>query len=156
MADVLQKKGQCVLITHYADLLKYICRKFFGWNGEKDKTGRSFLQYIGTDVIRRQDPDYWVNFLRDMLLFFEDSWDYVLIPDLRFPNELTKLREAGFDVTHMKIVRDTQESELTISQQKHESETAMDGFVPDILLNNDGDISALRSNITELIEGGSL
>ena len=156
MADVLQKKGQCVLITHYADLLKYICRKFFGWNGEKDKTGRSFLQYIGTDVIRRQDPDYWVNFLRDMLLFFEGSWDYVLIPDLRFPNELTKLREAGFDVLHLKIVRDSQESELTTSQQKHESETAMDGFVPDILLNNDGDISALRSKISELIEGGSL
>lgn len=156
MADVLQKKGQCVLITHYADLLKYICRKFFGWNGEKDKTGRSFLQYIGTDVIRKQDPDYWVNFLRDMLLFFEGSWDYVLIPDLRFPNELTKLREAGFDVLHLKIVRDSQESELTTSQQKHESETAMDGFVPDILLNNDGDISALRSKITELIEGGSL
>ena len=32
----LQKDGHTVFITHYADLLKYICKTFFGWYVRKD------------------------------------------------------------------------------------------------------------------------
>ena len=32
----LEADGYKVLITHYADLLKYICKQFFGWDGQKD------------------------------------------------------------------------------------------------------------------------
>lgn len=156
MADILQKKGQRVLITHYADLLKYICRQFFGWDGKKDEEGRRLLQYVGTDVIRRQDPDFWVDFLRDVLLFFEDRWDWVLIPDLRFPNELTRIKNAGFDVTHVRVLRDDAQNGMPDEQKNHPSETAMDDCEPDILLQNIGDIPALREKISALIEGGSL
>ena len=48
----LEYKGQRVLITHYADLLKFICVKFFGWNEVKDEAGRTLLQYIGTEIMR--------------------------------------------------------------------------------------------------------
>ena len=83
----LEKRGQVVLITHFADLLKYICKSFFGWDGVKDAQGRSLLQYVGTDVIRAKIPDFWVSFIANLLKLFPDQWDYVLIPDCRFPNE---------------------------------------------------------------------
>lgn len=37
LSEILQSKNKKVLITHYADLLKYVCRQFFNWNGEKDE-----------------------------------------------------------------------------------------------------------------------
>ena len=156
MADILRESGKQVLITHYADLLKYICRQFFGWDGNKDEAGRHLLQYVGTDVIRKVDPDFWVGFLRDILFFFEDKWDYVLIPDLRFPNELSVLRDAGFDTVHIRISREGDYGNLTETQKEHSSETAMDNCPPDLMLRNDGDIPTLRVKIAALIEGGIL
>ena len=156
MADILQNRGRRVLITHYADLLKYICRQFFGWDGKKDEQGRQLLQIVGTDVIRKQDPNFWVDFLRDVLLFFEDRWDYVLIPDLRFPNELYELRNAGFDTIHIRIKRSGQFSVMPAYQQAHSSETAMDGEEPDYTIENDDDIWSLRDKIATLIEGGTI
>ena len=33
MKTVLESMGHTVLIAHYGDLVKYVCRTFFGWNG---------------------------------------------------------------------------------------------------------------------------
>ena len=63
MKEQLESKGKKVLICHYADLLKYICKTFFGWDGVKDNNGRSILQYVGTDKIRKENPNYWVKFI---------------------------------------------------------------------------------------------
>ena len=52
MKTVLESMGHTVLIAHYGDLVKYVCRTFFGWNGEKDAYGRSLLQKVGTDIVR--------------------------------------------------------------------------------------------------------
>ena len=44
LKDELEKNGSRVLITHFADLLKFIAKEFFKWNGEKDNEGRRLLQ----------------------------------------------------------------------------------------------------------------
>ena len=136
-----------VLITHYADLVKYICSTFFDWNGRKDEAGRELLQYVGTDVVRSRVPDYWVRFISDMLGFFGAEWDYVLIPDARFRNEVEYLIKSGFDVTHIRIVRDNYISELTEEQQNHPSETDLDGCLPDIFVHNSGYLAEFYENL---------
>ena len=40
LEEKLTQKGERVLITHYADLLKWMCEKLFGWDGVKDEAGR--------------------------------------------------------------------------------------------------------------------
>ena len=143
----LEDEGFKVIISHYADLLKYICKTFFGWDGKKDEYGRRLLQYVGTDVIRTRAPSYWVDFLSEFFYIFSDEWDYVIIPDTRFPNEITKMREAGFDTIHLRVKRDNFESPLTEEQQKHPSETALDAVEPDFWLINDGSIEDLERRI---------
>lgn len=147
----LEIDGYNVLITHYADLLKYICRTFFDWNGEKDENGRKLLQYVGTNVVRNKNPDYWVDFVVNIIHLFYDEWDYVIIPDCRFQNEIDLMRKSGFDTTHIRIVRRNFKSPLTIEQQRHPSETALDGCVPDYYIYNDGTISDLRLYIENWI-----
>lgn len=134
----MEKDGKRVLITHYADLLKYICKTFLDWDGKKNESGRRLLQVVGTDVVRRLYPDFWVDFIISVLQIFQDRWDYVLIPDARFPNEITKIRKQ-FDCTHIKVIRHACESALTDDQRRHASETALDDFCPDYTFDNHED-----------------
>jgi hypothetical protein len=135
----LEQEGNRVLIAHYGDLLKYICITFFKWNGEKDDVGRTLLQHVGTDIIRKEKPDYWVDFLISIFNLFPDEWDYVIIPDTRFPNENSKLKDEKFKVITVRIVRPNFDNGLTEEQKAHESEMALDDYHFDYLIVNHGD-----------------
>lgn len=141
-----------MLITHYGDLVKYICTNFFGWNGKKDEDGRRLLQYVGTDIVRKINPDFWVDFIIDILRFFENNWDVVLIPDSRFPNEIDRLIDAGWEVTHIRVKRPGYISTLTEEQRSHQSETALDNVDPDYLILNDGSLDDLEISVNQYIK----
>ena len=133
----LKSKNKRVLITHYADLLKYIAKTFFDWNGKKDEYGRYLLQNIGTDVIRKENPNYWVNFINDMIGFCGNLYDYILIPDTRFPNEVDLVKKRYENkVMTIKMNRQNFESKLTKEQQQHSSETALDDYMFDLIVYN--------------------
>lgn len=149
LKEMLEADGYKVLIAHYADLLKYICRQFFGWDGKKDDAGRHILQYVGTDIIREKEPDFWVDFIVSMIELFPNDWDYVLIPDCRFPNEIDRLKAAGIDMVHLRVVRANFKSPLSAEQQQHPSETALDNVEPDYYIKNSGSLKDLREAITQ-------
>jgi hypothetical protein len=102
LKDELEKDQKRVLIAHYADPLKSICRNWFGWDGRMDDEGRSFLQYVGTDIVRARRPDFWVDFTLGLLSMLGNEWDYVIIPDCRHPNEFD-LERYGFQPRHIRI-----------------------------------------------------
>lgn len=138
LKEYLEHKGQRVLITHYADLLKFICRNYFGWNGEKDEVGRTLLQYIGTDVVGAKNSAYWAEFVVGVLSMFENEWDYVLIPDCRYPIEVDTVKKK-FDTTVLRVFRPDFDNGLTEAQKNHLSETVMDNYLfDDIIYNNKG------------------
>ena len=151
MKTALESMGHTVLIAHYGDLLKYVCRAFFGWNGEKDAYGRSLLQKVGTDIVREQRPNFWVDFIKDILSLFPNEWDFVIIQDSRFPNEIDSLKQAGLSVIHLRVRRENFESPLTAEQQNHPSETALDHVVPDFLIVNDGTLEDLYNKVCNLV-----
>lgn len=151
LKSTLQYRGNKVLIFHYADLLKYLCRQYFDWNGEKDEAGRTLLQHVGTDVVRTQDPDYWVDFAYKFFTLFKDEWDYVLIPDCRFPNEV-KFMKDNFDTIHVRIIRPNFDGPLSEEQKQHPSETALDNYPYDELITNNSNVLNLGVNIIDLAE----
>ena len=152
MADALKANGKRVLITHFADLLKYILREFFEWDGEKDERGRFLLQNVGTEIVKRQFPNYWADFIVGILKMFGSRWDYVIIPDLRFPDELSRLREAGFCVVHVEVFRPKLKSKLSNDARAHVSEMAMNGVIPDFRINNYGNIFQLKQTVVRLVK----
>lgn len=149
--EELENKGYSILITHYGDLLKYICRTFFAWDGRKDERGREMLQKVGTDIIRTARPNYWVDFIGSLLNMFNGEWDYVIIPDCRFYNEIYGLKLYGLDITHVRVVRTNFESPLTIEQQNHPSETSLDNIEPDHYIHNDSTLDILREKSVHFI-----
>lgn len=143
-------KDNRVLIVHYADLLKFICKTYFGWDGNKDEQGRTLLQHVGTEVVREQIPDYWVDFVIKLVNLFPNEWDYIIIPDTRFPNELHKWNEAGYESTYVKVIRENFITPLTSEQQKHRSEIALDNETPDYILYNTSTVEDLKIQVQEI------
>ena len=151
LKEMLEKNGKNVIIAHFADLLKYICKTYFGWDGQKDERGRHILQYVGTDVIRAKSPNYWADFIVNFFSMFQDEWDYVILPDCRFPNEYELFKYSGIDTVLVRVVRPNFVSPLTPEQQAHKSETALDDYHFDYVIQNDEDLDKLRVTVAILI-----
>lgn len=149
--EYLESHGNRVLITHYADLVKFVCMKFFNWDGQKDEKGRTLLQYVGTDVISSQQPSYWVDFIISILKFFENEWDYVLIPDCRYPIEVTRMQD-NFDTTLLRVERPNFDNGLTTEQKKHPSEVDMDNYQFDTIIYNDSTLEAFKDKLIWFVD----
>ena len=102
LKEELEKAEKRVLITYFAAPLRQICRNWFNWNGQNDDAGRSMLQYVGTEIVRTRQPDFWVDFTMGLLSMMGDEWDFVIIPDCRHPNELD-LERYGFQSRHVRV-----------------------------------------------------
>lgn len=150
LKQIYEARGKRVLITHYADLLKYICKTFFGWNGEKDDYGRTLLQKVGTNVVGAKKPDFWVNFIVDILHLFDNEWDVILIPDCRFPVELERMRE-NFDTTLLRIERPNFDNGLSEAQKQHASETSLDNYGYDFKIYNEGTLEDLKDHLEAFV-----
>ena len=131
-AQYWQKKLSKTCVLHFSDYLKYICKEYFGWNGEKDVVGRTILQYVGTDLVRVKynKPTYWVERVCDVVEFASEQYDYFIVPDCRFPDEIftTLSRFGNENVLSIRVERNGHENKLTPDQRKHESETVLDNF----------------------------
>lgn len=127
----------------------YAAQDICGFDKEKD---RKFLQWVGTEWAREQDPDVWVRLaiknIKNNYLF-----DPIVVTDLRYINELNTLRENGFMLVRVK--RDTTNSDFGNGSKLHPSETEM-LTVPDsdfdMVIDNNGTLEQLYEHIeTDLI-----
>lgn len=142
MKELLEKQKKKVLIIHYADNLKLFAKNYFGWSGQKDQKGRELLQWLGTDVIRKNYEDTWVDMVVALLKGIKTLYDYIIIPDVRFPNEIDRMRD-NFDCITVRVIRPNFDNGLTEEQRKHPSETALDNYPMEYELINDGDLKKL-------------
>ncbi len=125
----------------YADYLKFVATNVFNWDGNKDDSGRTLLQKIGVDF-REKNPNFWVDNAINLVEALDNQYQYVLISDCRFENEILRWRERGYEVITIKVSRANFDNGLTLAQQQHPTETGLDNF------NFDVEITA--SNLEEL------
>lgn len=135
--EMLEKEGYRVVITRYAKYLKEIAKDYCGWNGEKDEAGRTLLQQLGTEIIRQKmhKPDFHVGRVCEDIEIASDFVDYVIIDDVRYPNEIYyPLAKFGDDKIFTYRVNRINEdgtpyqNSLSEEQKNHLSETALDHF----------------------------
>lgn len=131
--------GKSVLVIHFADALKNFCSQHYGYRNVKDEADRQILQRIGTDVCRCNYKDTWVDIVIALLKGLKDIYDLVLIPDARFPNEITKVVDT-FGKENVKSLRVHREytNDLTDEQNHHQSEIALDDWSFDYIIENNG------------------
>ncbi len=153
-AKILKSKleyiGNKVIILHFADQLKYIAAKYYDWDFLKDEKGRTLLQTLGVSA-RNRNKDYWVNIVYEIIITFFGDMNYVIIPDVRFLNEIYYLENKGFDVTTLRVTRLNFENNLTEEQRNHVSEIELDDYKFDYYLYSENNLEHLNSCIDTLL-----
>lgn len=103
-------------------------------------TNREVLQIMGTDIFRAIYPNVWTDSL------FRQDWsqyDYVLVPDVRFPNEALAIEQNGGI-----LIRIERETGL---QDTHISETALDEYDFKNRIVNNGSLLELEEKLKVII-----
>lgn len=142
LRDQLQIIGKKVLIIHFADIVKEFARLYYNWDGKKSVSGRALLQYIGTDLMRKYDADYWARIVGEFLAAADKDFDMALIADNRFPNEIEVIKKYCPQTKTIRIQRWNKDQSifinpnLTNTQLNHPSETSLDNYQFDYLINN--------------------
>jgi hypothetical protein len=147
-----QNKNKCLRIG-YGDFVKFVCEKYFGWDGIKNEEGRKILQFVGTDLARSVHPDIWVNMTIDLVKGIGRLYDYILIPDLRFQNEIIRWYEELYEVITIRVNRPNFDNKLTKEQKEHISETELDTYdYFDYTLNNIGTLNDYNNMVYDLTD----
>ena len=115
------------------------------------------LQYYGTEVRRKSDPDYWVKKAVAAAEAALSAGDSVVFTDARFPNEVTGLQSIGGFAVRLEVSPEVQLERLKqrdgyVPQEAmmtHPSETALDGFTGfDVVVDtSDGDTPRMIDEI---------
>ena len=128
----LEDIGFRVAIIPYAAYLKLSAKLIYGWDGNKDEAGRKLLQKWGTDIVREKDPDFWARTVVDLTIKAFDVLDYVIVDDVRFPNEISCWDNVIWPprpfTVKVRVSRPGFENHLTPEQRNHVSETALDNY----------------------------
>jgi len=146
LMDKLRLMGFDARVMAFADALKAVARSEYGMRG-KDA---ALLQRLGVER-REKNLNHWIDILHDAIL--EESPDIVLIPDMRFENEVAFVEaQRGIRV---KVTRYTAELKPFVSPDRpadHISETALDTYRGwDVIINNEGTPADLASDARRLV-----
>lgn len=133
--ECFKKQDKKAIRIAYGDYVKFVCKQYYNWNGEKDEYGRSLLQNVGSDA-RITNPNIWVDMAISIVNAFFADYDYVLISDCRFENEMSRWKEKGFNILTFRINRPNFDNGMTEEQKCHISEVGLDNYEFDYYIEN--------------------
>lgn len=160
----------------FADPLKRGVEEMFGWSAyETDTqegkakvdpmwnvTPREVMEKLGTDIFRDQltqifpelklsERSFWIQRMKSSLQNIKYRQSDVVIPDVRFPDEVDFIHKMGG-----KVIRIIPEyTGYEIDSNESDLEKALDDYHDfDIIISNDGSISDLEKLIQQLVLKG--
>ena len=130
-------KAHCTTL-HFADSLKDCCQglliPFGTYDMSLQETKKLIIPWMGKNYTVR-------NLLQDVGNAFKKngSIDTILIPDVRYPNEFKMIKDLGGEVWRVE--------RPNITLMDHISETALDDYTFDKIIQNNGTITDLQNKI---------
>lgn len=108
---------------------------------------RALLQEYGSEVRRADDAFYWIKLWNNTIKSFEQSTLRVVVPDVRFSNEL----KAVLDYPHSFIVKVVR-GEVTLLTHSSERLATDDSIKWDKVFLNVGPVEALYEDVDDFVE----
>jgi dephospho-CoA kinase len=141
----------------FANGLKIMSSNLFP-NEFKEGKPRKLLQDVAT-ITKEIDKDIWINYCFREIKENTISRDHIVISDLRSRDELEKVVEEGFCILKVQsnpeiIMKRIEErrDKFNLSDLNHHSETALDEFPYDFLLENNGSFEELYEQVDQVIK----
>ena len=146
----IYKLEECA-ITSYSKYIKNFALELTNWDGTESNKPRDFMQRLGDDM-RKNDPNFLVsNMIKDITIY-QKYVENVVISDVRMPNEIEEIKNSFDNVYSFYIVNQFGSSKLTIEQQSHITEVALEDYQDfDYIIAND-DLSKLKEKVFAILD----
>ena len=147
----IYKLEKCV-ITEYSKEIKILAQELSDWDGSNNTKPRAFLQQLG-DEIRAIDEKFFVKDMLEKLRIYEKFTNNVVISGVRYPIEIEEIKLNYDNVYTICVENQFGKSTLSVEEQMHRSETALDDYQEfDYIIAND-DKDKLKEKIFKFLEG---
>jgi len=128
--EYYESLGKKVCIMQISTYIKHFAVNYFGWDGKEETKPRALLQQIGTEVIREKmgKEYFFVTRLTEDMEVLANFYDVAIVTDLRLPLEYQYITEKYPKAVKIHIKRMNFENDLTDTEKKHLTETALDNY----------------------------
>ena len=125
-----EEDGKKVIYSRAGKYIKFYASEMTDWDGSEETKPRELLQQLGTDIIRNKlnKAEMFIERQNDDIEIYSYFYDAIIVPDIRLPREIEGVKEKFSNVVTIHVNRINFENDLTDSQRKHATETAMDNF----------------------------
>ncbi len=144
-------KKENTVITNFSKYIKNFAMEISDWDGNDNTKPRALMQKIGDDA-RSIDPDFFVDSMIKDMKYYNLVAQNVIVSDVRMPNEIDKIREEFSEVYTFYVINQFGTSKLSIEEQSHVTETALENYTDfDYNIVNE-DLKTLRDKIFKILE----
>ncbi len=148
----IYKLKKCV-ITEYSKYLKEFAKELTDWDGISSNKPRDFLQEFGSKIRAYDKYFFTKRMIEDINIYALAGIDVVIIADARMPEEYEEMKENFDEVYSLLVVNQFAKSKLTVAQQSHITETALENYNEiDYTFAND-ELNELKNKVFKYLEG---
>lgn len=151
-ANIIKENTNNTILLAYADYLKMYAKNISGWDGSEDTKPRELLQQLGVELIKNNiNENMLINRIIEDIKVYSYFYDYIVITDARFPNEIESIKKEFDNVISVRINRNIYS--LDKKYQNHSTETGMDEYNNyDYVIDNNNDLKALEIKVMEVVK----
>lgn len=152
VGNIIKQNINNTVLLAYADYLKMYAKNIANWDGSEDTKPRELLQQLGVELIKTKiDDNMLIKRIIEDIKVYSYFYDYIVITDARFPNEIESIKNEFDNVISIRVNRDIYSLEK--KYQNHSTETGMNEYNNyDYIINNNDDIKALELKVMEVVK----
>lgn len=127
---IYQKKGKKVVISPYTKYLKQYIEEITEMPVTEENKPRELLQKISSDLIKKKlgKYDFFINRQIEDIEIYSYFMDVIVVPDVRFPEEIEVLKKRFPNVLSIGVTRKNYQSDLTEEQKQDITEISLDHY----------------------------
>lgn len=149
-----QQQNKKVIISPYTKYLKKYIEEITGEAINDDNKPRDLLQKISSELIKKElnKSCFFINRQLEDLEIYSYFADIIIIPDVRFKEEIEVVKEKFKNVVSIGVTRPNFKSDLTPEQLQDITEIALDNYTEyDFTLINDKSSEELHTNLLKIL-----
>ena len=152
IGNILSGEGNKVIFSQYTKYLKQQIEEITGNDITENNKPRELLQKLSSELIKKElsKPNFFIDRQIEDIEIYSYFADYIIISDVRFPEEIEVIKEKFDNVISIGIKRDDYSSDLTEEQQNDITEISLDNYnkFDNMVKNNiDTDLNEIAMNI---------
>lgn len=149
VADIISDYYKNSIQISYAYYLKQYVKKISNWDGLEETKPRTLLQSLGIDLIKKIDKELLIRRVMEDIKVYSYFFDVIIVTDARLKEEII-IPKNLFNCITIRI--NGKDNDLTLEQKNHITETDLDNYKFDYVINN-VDINKTKEEVLKLLGG---